>query len=263
MISLLVSKVVLIVLISETMRLYARLSIANRNLQRERANSLAGAEAAVAAIAHEIRQPLASMSIRAGAGHRFLDRTSPDLTEAKLLFEHIKADAFRASELFESFLTLSREGGQASGLVDMNELALEVIELLHNELGAHNVTTTAKLAPELPLIPGSRGQLREVLLNLMHSAIEAMPTINAPESLASQPSILIPIRFSFHCNTLAPALTPMSCLGFLIGLSPRRQRARDWDWGSVGWLLSGMAANYRQHPTWAGERGSRLRCQPK
>jgi len=60
-------------------------------------------------------------------------------------------------------------------------LAHEAIELLHNELGVHNVTTIKKLAPELPLIPGTRGQLRELLLNLIQNAIEAMAmTTNRP-----------------------------------------------------------------------------------
>ena len=105
-ISLLVSKVVLIVLLSETVILQARLSVANRNLQRERENKLTSAEAVVAALAHEVRQPLAGMTTRAAAGKRFLDRASPDIAKAKKLFEQIKDAAFRANEVFENFLRL-------------------------------------------------------------------------------------------------------------------------------------------------------------
>ena len=53
-ISLVVSKVVLIVLLSETLILQARLSIANRKLEREQENKLMNVEAIAAAIAHEI-----------------------------------------------------------------------------------------------------------------------------------------------------------------------------------------------------------------
>ena len=67
-ISLVVSKVVLIVLLSETVILQARLSIANRKLQRERENKLTTAEAVVAALAHEVRQPLAGMTIKRRCG---------------------------------------------------------------------------------------------------------------------------------------------------------------------------------------------------
>ena len=133
---------------------------------------------------HEIRQPLTGMSTRAGAGRRFLDRASPDVAEAKLLFEQIIGDVSRANEVCESFLTLFRESNQVRGVVNMNELVLEALELMHNELGDHKVTTTTKLAPEPPIIPGSKGQLREVLLNLIQNAIEAMTTTtNRPRSI--------------------------------------------------------------------------------
>ena len=78
-----ISKVVLIVLLSETVILHARLSFANSKLQREHENRLMSAEAVVAALAHEVRQPLAGMTSRAAAGKRFLDRAPPDLDKAK------------------------------------------------------------------------------------------------------------------------------------------------------------------------------------
>jgi signal transduction histidine kinase len=173
-IPLLVSKVVLIVLLSETVRLHARLSIANRNLQRERENKLTNAEAVVAAIAHEVRQPLSGLTSQAAAGRRFLDRATPDVDAAKKLFERIQAAAFRASEVFESFLSLFRGGKQEHEPVDMNLLTLEAMQLVRKELDDHNIITRAKLASELPVIPGNKGQLREVILNLVQNSIDAM-----------------------------------------------------------------------------------------
>ncbi len=87
---LVVSKVVLIVLLSETVILHARLSVANRNLRRERENKLTSAAAVVAALAHEVRQPLSGITSRAAAGRRFLDRVPPDIATAKRLFEQHK-----------------------------------------------------------------------------------------------------------------------------------------------------------------------------
>jgi len=180
-ISLLVSKIVLIVLLSETMRLYTRLSIANRNLQREGKNRLASAEAAVAVIAHEIRQPLNSMSMRASAGQLFLDQASPDVREIRSLFKQIENDAFRANEVFKTFLALFGQRNEQRSLLDMNRLISGVMELLHNDLSIHNVTTVKNFASELPPVLGSRGQLRELLLNLIQNAIEAMAaTTNRP-----------------------------------------------------------------------------------
>ena len=169
-ISLLVSKVVLIALLSETVRLHARL------LQRQRENRLTSAEAVVAALAHEVRQPLAGMTTRAGAGSRFLDQTPPNIARAQALFEGIKGDALRANEVFEGFLSLFRGGDQEHQPVDMNALALEAVQLLRPELDDHNIVAQMMLASELPAIEGNRGQLREVLLNLIQNATEAMAT---------------------------------------------------------------------------------------
>jgi signal transduction histidine kinase len=123
-VSLLVSKVVLIVLLTGTVRLHARLSFANSKLQRDHENKLMSAQAVVAALAHEVRQPLTGMTSRAAAGYRFLDRDPPDITTAKRLFDQIKDAAFRANEVFESFLSLFRGSRQEHQAVDINLLAL-------------------------------------------------------------------------------------------------------------------------------------------
>jgi signal transduction histidine kinase len=174
-ISLVVSKVVLIVLLTETVRLHARLSFANSKLQREHENKLTSAQAVVAALAHEVRQPLTGMSSRAAAGYRFLDREPPDIATAKRLFDQIKDAAFRANEVFESFLSLFRGSRQEHQPVDINVLALEAVQLLRRELDDHNIVAHTMLA-ELPTIQVNRGQLREVILNLLQNSIEAMAT---------------------------------------------------------------------------------------
>ena len=88
------------------------------------ANRLTRAEAVVAAIAHEVSQPLAAIRLNAGAGQRFLVRAEPDVDEAKKLFEDIKGATDRASEVFESFRSLFRGGEQEHQLVNINALAL-------------------------------------------------------------------------------------------------------------------------------------------
>ena len=63
LIPLIVSKVVLIVLLSETLILNERLASAFILQRRERENRLMSVDAATAAIAHEIKQPLAAISL--------------------------------------------------------------------------------------------------------------------------------------------------------------------------------------------------------
>jgi signal transduction histidine kinase len=130
----------------------------------------------VAAIAHEVLQPLAAITTNANAGKRFLDRASPDTAEAKAIFDRIKDAGFRASEVFDNFLKLFRGGKQEYQPVDMNALAQEAIQLLRKELDDHNIVAHTMLESELPTIQGNRGQLREVILNLVQNSIEAMAT---------------------------------------------------------------------------------------
>ncbi len=177
LIFLVVSKVVLVALLSETVMLQARLSTAYGKLERERENKLTSAEAVVAAIAHEIRQPLAAMTANAFAGERFLDRASPDIAEAKDIFGKIREAGFRASEVFDNFLNLFRGGRKEHQPVNVNVLVIEAIQVLRKELDDHNIVAHTTLESELPSIQGNSGQLREVILNFCQNSIEAMATI--------------------------------------------------------------------------------------
>ncbi len=184
LIAMLVSKVVLVALVAQTINLQASLSIANRNLRRERANRLTRAQAVVAAIAHEVRQPLAAIRANAGAGQRFLNRDEPDIDEAKEAFEEIEGATFRASEVFESFRSLLR-GKQEHQPMNLNTLVLEAVELTRKEREHHKITTRMKLTSDLPPMSGNTGQLREVILNLLNNAMEAMAAMeNRPRIIS-------------------------------------------------------------------------------
>jgi signal transduction histidine kinase len=207
-IALLVSKVVLIVLLTETVRLHARLSFANSKLQREHENKLTSAQAVVAALAHEVRQPLTGMSTRAAAGYRFLDREPPDIATAKRIFDQIKDAAFRANEVFESFLSLFRESRQEHQPVDINVLALEAIQLLRKELDDHNIVAHAMLASELPVIQGNRAQLREVMLNLLQNSIEAMAATTRQRVISIVTACHDPDSISVSLQDTGPGIDP-------------------------------------------------------
>jgi len=208
LISWVVSKVVLIALLSETVMLQASLSLANRSLQRERENRLTTAGAAVAAIAHEVRQPLAAMTNNAAAGKRFLDRASPDIADAKNLFDQIKDAGFRANEVFENFLSLLRGNKKEHQPVDMNSLVLEGINLLRKQLDDHNIVAHTRLASELPAIRGNRGQLREVILNLAQNSIEAMATITRQRVISVVTSCHGSDSISISLQDTGPGIDP-------------------------------------------------------
>jgi PAS domain S-box-containing protein len=145
-------------------------------LERERDNKLTNVEAIMAAIAHEVRQPLMAIAINGGAARRFLARVPADIDEVAANLDRIINDSRRASEVFDSILALFRREDQERQPIDINKIALEVLQSSRGELADRRVTTRTELASELPLISGHRRQLQQVISNLVQNAIEAMDT---------------------------------------------------------------------------------------
>jgi signal transduction histidine kinase len=157
--------------------LYRRLARTTVALERERDNKLMNLEAMAASLAHEVKQPLAAIAMRSGAASRFLRQTPPDLERVQSNLGAITRDSHRASQVFDDLRALYGRADQGQEPIDVNEIARGVLNIVQNELGEHGVITRAELTPELPTVMGHRGQLQEVLLNLVRNAIEAMDAI--------------------------------------------------------------------------------------
>jgi PAS domain S-box-containing protein len=162
--------------ITDLRRTELALRDAVETLQRERDTKLLNVEAATASIAHEIRQPLAAIAIGGIAALRFLKMTPPDLDELRAILDRIVRDCHHASEVFNSISALFRNVDQSWLPVDINKIVLAVLQPLHGQLKDHGVATRTELASDLPLVDGHHGQLRQVVFNLVHNAIEAMAT---------------------------------------------------------------------------------------
>jgi signal transduction histidine kinase/putative component of toxin-antitoxin plasmid stabilization module len=146
-------------------------------LQRERANKLMSLEAMTASISHEVRQPLASIASNGGAALRFLAHTPPDLEEVSAALNRMVSDSHRAGGIFDNIRALFGKAGRGRELFDLNELIHAMLEDLRGELNDRKISAGIELLPDLPLINGHRGQLQEVLINLVRNAIEAMDAV--------------------------------------------------------------------------------------
>lgn len=147
-------------------------------LQEERTNKLMNLDAVVASIGHEVRQPLTSIAANGSAAERFLGHSPPNLEEARSALHRIVADGHRAGQVFENIRALFGKADQAHEPINVSELARDALEALGDELKKHDISTQTELTPALPLVVGHRGQLQEVLLNLIRNAIEAMDSVN-------------------------------------------------------------------------------------
>ncbi|MGC2074925.1 MAG: MASE4 domain-containing protein, partial [Xanthobacteraceae bacterium] len=186
MIALMASSTLLLVLLTESAALYGRLANAYLQLWRERAmlrlereNKLTNLEVAVAAITHEVRQPLTGISTKSAAARRFLGREPPDINRVQAILDEVERASFRADEVLKSVRALFRTTNWEQEQIDVNELTLEAIQVLRGDLTQDGIIVNTQLTGELPLIIGHRGQLQQVLLNLVQNAIDAMRATTA------------------------------------------------------------------------------------
>ena len=156
-----------------------RLAHSNLMLERERDNKLMNMQAVTAAMAHELKQPLTAISANSEAVQMVLGHTKPDRSAIRSALDSIVEDSHRAGRILNDIRALFLKTDSEYESVDVNEIASGVLRLLQEELKAHGVVARAELAPDLPRVMGHKGQLQEVLVNLVQNAIEAMGTIRA------------------------------------------------------------------------------------
>lgn len=130
---------VLFVLLYEITTLYARLLRALLAQRREREARLMTGDAVSASIAHEVKQPLSAMVTNADAGLHWLDRTTPDLEQAKASFKQISLDGHRAGAVIDGIRTIFKKDGRNRTSLDINDLIGEALALTRDNLQRHRI----------------------------------------------------------------------------------------------------------------------------
>jgi signal transduction histidine kinase len=163
----------------------AQASIALEGTRRERqyremrselahANRVTTMGQLTASIAHEIKQPIATVRNNLTAALNFLDRTPPDLVEVREALACAVNDNDRTSDVVDRIGSLIKKAPPRKEVVDLNAAILEVIKLTRSEAVKTGVTVGTQLAGELPRIQCDRVQVQQVMLNLIVNAIQSM-----------------------------------------------------------------------------------------
>jgi PAS domain S-box-containing protein len=130
-----------------------------------------------ASIVHEINQPLAAIATNAQAGLRWLTRASPDIDEARAALSRVVADGRRANDVIAGIRMMFKSEGQPTSTHDVNELIREVLTLVRGDVENQRVSVRTELAEELPQVPANPVQLRQVMVNLVMNAVDAMSSV--------------------------------------------------------------------------------------
>lgn len=132
---------------------------------------LAGVGELAASIAHELNNPLATVSLRVEG---LLAKTPPDDPRRKAL-EIIEGEVERMAGLVGNLLQFSRAGVEKVSTVDVCEEVRRTLELVDYHLRKQQIRAEPEFAPAVPAIYADRQQLRQVLLNLFTNSADAMP----------------------------------------------------------------------------------------
>jgi signal transduction histidine kinase len=176
--TLVTSMLVLGLLLTEMVHLYARLARSNVLLERERNNRLMSLEAVAASISHEVRQPLGAMTMNSETALLYLGRAPSNVEKARTLLSSIVADGHRASQLLQGIRSVFGRSDQSDELIDVNELALGSLRYFRAALTDGDISTRVELTPDLPPVTGHKSQLQEVVNNLIQNAIDALTSAN-------------------------------------------------------------------------------------
>ena len=130
-------------------------------------------------IAHEINNPLASVAGCAeGLLRRFND--TPGLSEDPRLdaFQHylqvIVRESYRCKGIIDNLLSFGRKSDGLAVNVDLNALLREIIELISHQPGFRHVSLATTLQQGLPCVHGDPSALRQVCMNLLINAHQAI-----------------------------------------------------------------------------------------
>ena len=122
-----------------------------------------------ATVAHEVNTPL--LAIR---GCVSLAASSADESERAEYLALAQGELERAATIIRDMLAFYRSSGTRHLPADLNALVSQVLQLLRAECTQRGIEVVAQLEPLLPLVIGVADQLKQVLLNLVLNAIEAM-----------------------------------------------------------------------------------------
>ncbi len=149
-----------------------------KNLEKEvlQAERWATIGKMAAKVAHEIRNPLSSISLNAELLEDEIGSyRSVSTDEAKALLKSIISEVERVNALAEEYLQFSRLPHIKLSPSHLTDVIEEVLEFLRRELIQNKITVQFDINKNVPEMLFDRDQLRRVFLNIVRNAMEAMP----------------------------------------------------------------------------------------
>jgi signal transduction histidine kinase len=153
-----------------------RLEEANRRLQDTQqqliqSERMAAIGKVAARVAHEVNNPLAIIKTAV----RIIRNQSPPDSPTTGSLQMIEEEISRIARIIQELLEFSRPTPPSQELVQVNTVILSLERLLEQNLREKQIALKIILEPELPQVLISSDQLKQVVLNMVRNAEDAMP----------------------------------------------------------------------------------------
>ncbi len=125
-------------------------------------------------LAHEISQPLYAIVNYADGATRQLRDVSAQPEDLSHVMEKIARQARRASNVISRLRAFAEKREPHRSTTDLNQLIKDLLDLLEHELRQSGASVELNLTRELPDVLVDRVQIEQVLVNLIHNALDAM-----------------------------------------------------------------------------------------
>lgn len=126
------------------------------------------------ALAHELSQPLAAIAGYVQGCLRRLQAGATDARDLKEALDHIDLHARQSGEIIGRLRRFLRKSEPRRRPADINQIVREAAELANVESRWRGVRLTLELASDLPPVSVDAIQIEQVMVNLVHNAIEAI-----------------------------------------------------------------------------------------
>lgn len=140
------------------------------HLQLVSSEKMASLGKLAAGIAHEINNPLGGILIYSSLMIEDLPQDDPKRGD----LSRIVQETGRCKEIVKSLLEFARQTEPKMEPTDINRAITEGLFFLENQALFHNVRIIKKLDPVLPFVKGNAGQLKQVFMNIIVNAAEAI-----------------------------------------------------------------------------------------
>lgn len=191
----------------ENAMIYSNLEVTNKSLrdaqerliQQER---MAALGEMATSIAHEIRNPLVSIG---GFARRLKDKLASD-EQSKKYSEIIYQEVNRLERILQEILAFAKEAAPRFVSTDINKIIEDVLVLFRDGLVAKNINVITEFSKDMPLISTDPQQMKQVFINLIANAEQAMEENGGILNITTRMSDELPPEITIEISNTGPGI---------------------------------------------------------